>query len=300
MSRQSAERASRPTFIEQIKAGLRAVCPRPVLMWREAQYFKQHGEFELGFVPHLCRPAQDAIDVGANEGSYIHFMRRSARHVYAFEPVPWLADRLRNKFRSGVTVSAIALSDAAGWARLRIPVIDGELVTGLSSLDSPAASGTEIREFAVETAALDDIYAGDLGFIKIDVEGHEDPVLRGSRRTIARCRPRVQIEIVEDLSPGGLRRAAAFFGELGYRGYFVWRNALRPVSEFDASVMQRPDVVEGYGPGLARRIFGRYVANFVFFPDEEPQATFVSIQDTINRARRLPPADPPPGIPAAA
>jgi len=275
------------TFIGQIKAGLRAVCPRPLLMWREAQYFRQHGEFELGFIPHLCRPAQDAIDVGANEGCYVHFMRRYARQVYAFEPVPWLAERLCAKFRGGVIVRAVALSDAAGRARLHIPVIDGELVTGLSSLDSPAASGTEMREVEVETAALDDAYAGDLGFIKIDVEGHEDAVLRGSRRTIAGCRPRVQIEIVEDLSPGGLRRAATFFGELGYRGYFVWQGGLRPVSEFDASVMQRPEIVAGYGAGLARRIFGRYVANFLFFPDEEPRATFVNIQDAIDRARDI-------------
>ena len=300
MPDQSAKRTDKRSLIAQLKAGLRAVCPRPVLMWREAQYFKNHGEFELGFMAHLCRPAQDAIDVGANEGSYVHFMRRYARQVYAFEPVPWLAERLRDKFRSGVIVRGVALSDGAGRARLRIPVIGGELITGLSSLDSPA-SGTEMREFEVETAALDDIYAGDLGFIKIDVEGHEDAVLRGCRRTIARCRPRVQIEIVEDLCPGGLRRAERFFGELGYRGYFVWQNALRRVSDFDASVMQRPDLVEGYGPGLARRIFGRYVANFLFLPDEEPQATFAQLQATIDDAARLqPPPDHSPRIEAAA
>ena len=287
-------------MIAQIKAGLRAVCPRPVLTWREAQYFKRHGEFELGFMAHVCRPAQDAIDVGANEGSYVHFMRRYARQVYAFEPVPWLADRLRDKFRSGVVVSAVALSDTAGRARLRIPMIDGELITGLSSLDTPAASGTEIREFEVATAPLDEIYSGDLGFIKIDVEGHEDPVLRGSRRTFARCRPRVQIEIVEDLSPGGLRRADAFFGELGYRGYFVWQNKLRRVPEFEPALMQRQEIVEGYGPGLARRIFGRYVANFLFFPDEEPRSTFANLQDIIDRACRPQPAEPPARVEAAA
>ena len=199
--------------------------------------------------------------------------------------MPWLADRLRHKFRSGVIVKPIALSDAAGRARLRIPVINGELITGLSSLDTPAGPGTEMREVEVETARLDDSYAGDVGFIKIDVEGHEDAVLRGGQRILTRCRPRVQIEIVEDLSPGGLRRADAFFGELGYRGYFVWRYALRPLSEFDARTMQRPEVVEGYGPGLARRVFGHYVANFLFLPAGEPRTTFEQLQATIDRAR---------------
>ena len=272
---------------------MRAVCPRPVLMWREARYFQHHGEFELGFIRHLCRPSQDAIDVGANEGSYIHFMRRSARHAYAFEPVPWLAERLRDKFPSRVTVRQVALSDAPGHARLRIPVIDGELITGLSSLETPAAMSADMREVEVETARLDDAYSGDVGFIKIDVEGHEDAVLRGARRTIARCRPRVQIEVIEALSPGGLRRADAFFGELGYRGHFVWRDALTPVAAFDAATMQRPEVVEGYGPGIERRVFGRYVANFLFIPKEEPAETFARLRETIDQARRLQPAETP-------
>lgn len=282
---------SERTLVRQIKAGLRAVCPRPVLMWREARYFERHGEFELGLVQYLCRPMLDAIDVGANEGSYIHFMRRHARTVYAFEPVPWLADGLRYKFRRRVIVKPLALSDAAGRARLRIPVVDGALITGLSSLDTPAAAGTEMREFEVETARLDDVYEGDVGFIKIDVEGHEDAVLRGARSTIARCRPRVQIEIVEDLSPGGLRRAATFFNRLGYRGYFIWRRALRPLDEFDPAVMQRPELVDGYGPGIARRVFGRYVANFLFLPDDEPGRTFDHIRAAIDAAGRAGAAD---------
>jgi FkbM family methyltransferase len=291
VSQHQDQRANDRTFIRQIRTRLRAICPRTVLMWREAQYFKHHGEFELGFVEHLCRPTQDAIDVGANEGSYIHFMRRYARRAYAFEPVPWLAERLHDKFGDDVTVIPAALSDTAGRAQLRIPVIDGELITGLSSLDTPAGTATDMREVEVETVALDDAYSGDLGFIKIDVEGHEDAVLRGARRTVARCRPRVQIEIIEDLSPGGLCRADAFFGELGYRGYFVWRDALMPVAAFDAAAMQRAEVVEGYGPGIERRVFGRYVANFLFLPKEEPAATFENLQTVIDRARRQQPAD---------
>lgn len=290
MSQTPNQRISDRTLIRQIKTRLRAICPRPVLMWREAQYFKHHGEFELGFVEHLCRSTQDAIDVGANEGSYLHFMRRYARQAYAFEPVPWLAERLHEKFGDDVTVMPMALSDSASRARLRIPVINGELITGLSSLDTPAGDATEMREVEVETVPLDDVYSGDLGFIKIDVEGHEDAVLRGARRTIVRCRPRVQIEIIEALSPGGLRRADAFFGELGYRGYFVWQNALTPVASFDATTMQRAEVVAGYGPGVERRVFGRYVANFLFLPKEEPAVTLDKLQAVIDRARRLQPA----------
>lgn len=67
---------------------------------------------------------------------------------------------------------------------------------------------------------------------------------------------------------------------------------LAPVKAFDAAVMQRPEVVEGYPPGIERRVFGRYVVNFLFFPDDEPADTFARLQGVIDRARRLLPAEP--------
>jgi FkbM family methyltransferase len=271
-------------MIRQLKSGLRSICPRAVLLWREARYFEKNGEFELGFVKDLCRPAQDAIDVGANEGCYIHFMRRHARQVYAFEPVPWLADGLRRKFRTGVTVKNVALSNARGTARLRIPVIDGQLMTGLSSLDTPAGPGIAFRDVEVQTAPLDDVYRGNLGFLKIDVEGHEEAVLAGARRTIARCRPRLQVEVIEEMAPGGLCRVAGVLADYGYHGFFVHDHALKPISDFDPVTMQRSELVAGYGPGIACKVFGKYVANFLFFPSDEPAQTFRNIRNTIARA----------------
>src|SRR5262249_23752899 len=93
---------------------VRSVCPQPLLTWREARYLMTHGELELRLVKHLCRPEEDAIDVGAHEGAYIHFMRRHARRVYAFEPIPWLAERIARKFPSKVVVNTLALSHEHG------------------------------------------------------------------------------------------------------------------------------------------------------------------------------------------
>ena len=49
---------------------------------------------------------------------------------------------------------------------------------------------------------LDNVYSGTAGFIKIDVEGHEQAVLDGAVETIDRCRPRLLVEVDERLSPG--------------------------------------------------------------------------------------------------
>ena len=67
---------------------VRSLLPRAVLNWREAQYYGRHGEVELHLLEFLCRRDQDAIDIGANFGGYVHFMRRHARRVLAYEPMP--------------------------------------------------------------------------------------------------------------------------------------------------------------------------------------------------------------------
>ena len=61
------------------RLALRAICPQPLLNWREARFYGRYGEVELHLLEFLCRRNADAIDVGANDGSYVHYMRRHAR-----------------------------------------------------------------------------------------------------------------------------------------------------------------------------------------------------------------------------
>lgn len=266
----------------------RAVLPWPVLARCEAFYVTKFGEVELCMVRHLCRPDQDSIDVGANFGAYLHSMKRHSRRVYAFEPVPWLGPLLVKKFGRKIVVKTVALSRNAGTARLYVPIVQGEVVTGLSSL-SPVLPVREMRycEIPVETKPLDEVYAGDVGFIKIDVEGHEESVLQGARRTIARCRPRVLVEAEERYAPGSLCRISTFFRSLGYRGYFVFHRHLEPIERFDPRTMQRSEDIAGYTLGVPRRRFDRYINNFLFLPPREPHATLDRLEAALETPRPL-------------
>ncbi len=96
----------------------------------------------MHLVKFLCRRDQDAIDVGANYGGYVHFMRRHARRVIAFEPIPEFVELLRRKFRRDVVIEPIALSDRAGEAELYMPMIDGVVVSGCSTLSVAASIDT--------------------------------------------------------------------------------------------------------------------------------------------------------------
>lgn len=270
-------------FLRRAKAATRDFWPKPLLLWREARYFEKYGERELRLVRHLCQRDRDAVDVGAHEGSYVHFMKRHARRVYAFEPVPSLAEALAWKFAPRVVVRNIALSRESGTAILRIPLLDGAPLTGLASLNDGARDTAAITEIAVQTRPLDEVFVGDAGFIKIDVEGHEEAVLDGAARTIARCRPRLLIEIEEGRVPGAPARIHAFLRRFNYRGYFVCGRTLAGFETFDPATMQRPADIAGFQPGVPRQSFDRYCNNFLFVADEEAEPLNVRIAAALQR-----------------
>jgi len=270
-------------MLRRAKAAVRGFCPKPLLLWREARYFERYGERELRLVRHLCHRERDAVDVGAHEGSYVHFMKRHARRVYAFEPVPSLAEALAWKFAPRVVVRNIALSRESGTAILRVPLIDGAPLTGFASLNGGAAAAATFAEIAVQTRPLDEVFAGDAGFIKIDVEGHEEAVLDGAAKTIARCRPRLLIEIEEDRVPGAPARIHAFLRRFNYRGYFVCGRTLAAIETFDAATMQRPADINGFQAGVQRTSFDRYCNNFLFVADEEAEPLSARIAAALPR-----------------
>jgi FkbM family methyltransferase len=285
--------SKRRALLQWAKGALRAILPWPMVAWCEGIYFAQFGEIELRMVKHLCRPDQDSIDVGANVGTYLHVMKRHSRRVYAFEPVPWLAQLLAKKFGRKIVVENVALSRETSTALLHIPVIDGTPTTGLSTLsDDLAAKEVPYCDIPVETRPLDEIYAGDVGFIKIDVEGHEHSVLQGAQRTIARCQPRVLVEAEERHAPGSVRHVHAFFRRLGYRGYFVFQRHLTPIESFDPERMQRSEDIADYTLGTPRTRFERYINNFLFLPPEEPGTTLARLEAALTKPAGLMPEGP--------
>ena len=279
----AVESAVEPSpLLHRTKEAMRGLCPKSLLLWREARYFEKYGERELHLMRQLCARDRDAIDAGANEGSYVHFMKRYARRVYAFEPVPWLAEALVRKFAPRVVVRNIALSRESGTAVLRIPVVCGAPVTGLASLDGPTTTG-DVEDVEVPTRPLDEVFAGDAGFIKIDVEGHEEAVLDGAAKTIGRCRPRLLVEIEEGRAPGSLTRIRAFLRRFNYRGYFLHGRSVWTIDAFDAETMQQPADIADFQAGVARTDFDRYINNFLFLADEEAELLRARLEAALRR-----------------
>ena len=253
--------------------------PQAAQNWKEKRYFGRYGEIELHLMEILCDRQRDAIDVGGNDGCYVHFMLPHAKHVITFEPFPYFIGQLNRKFRGRAVIEPIALSNSVGETMLRVPVEDGKDVTGCSTIDAVASSFYhDWREVKVSMDKLDHVYKGDVGFIKIDVEGHEHAVLEGAIETIKRCQPRVMVELVEYLGDGCIGKATEFFNKLGYKGYFVRQGRLQPISTFRVDLMQDSRNMPDLHASLKDRPrFAEYIYNFIFLPRNEPPMTIAMI-----------------------
>lgn len=177
------------------------------------------GEPEWRILDQLVDSTRAAIDVGANQGLYAGSLSRLCPKVHAFEPIPWLAVALRRKVHSNVQVHNMALSNRSGEAVLRIPIEDNCLTTIDDSNKLP--TGLYVREVTTPIARLDDVISEPVGFIKIDVEGHELAVLQGSLETIRKNRPTLVVESEKNHNPVCPEAVFALLAGEGYSAFYL-------------------------------------------------------------------------------
>ncbi len=266
-----------------LKRTLKPISPQWLLNFREKQFYAKYGEVELHLLDILCDPARDSLDVGANDGSFVHFLCDHSKAVHAFEPMPAQIKALKRKFaRNNVVIHQLALSHEAGTIELHLPVVDDVVVTGCATVAPEAAAGYARRySISVRMDKLDSVYRGNAGFIKIDVEGHQQAVLEGGMETLRRCRPRALVEIIEEMSPSGLLSAQAFFDRLSYRGFFINQRTLFPIGEFSPELLQKPENRPSLLAHPAEER-GTYLYNFIFLPSENLDGNLLCIEKRLS------------------
>lgn len=229
---------------------LRTAAPS-VLSSRIQSAWEHEPEFAL--LSALCDNQKISIDVGANWGQYTGALREFSASVIACEPVPQLARFLRRSWRDRVRVEQVALSNADGSADF---VIENDW--SQSGINGSADRGG--RRVTVTLRTLDSIAEGPVGFIKIDVEGHEEEVIEGAARVIAESRPVLLTEIEECHRPGAVERVPGSLAECGYTGFFLQDRCLRGMTAFRVAEHQSP---ANY-PYTGDAKYGLYINNFVF------------------------------------
>ena len=144
-------------------------------------------------VTKMCKPKKYFIDVGAHIGSIISgvIQHDSSIRIIAIEAAPDKATRLRKKFPT-VEIYQYALGDSEG----EVPFFINNKRSGYSSLLQPTiqneSNTTQIKVLMTRLDSL--VSASEIDVVKVDVEGAEFEVFRGSECLLKKNRPTVMFE----------------------------------------------------------------------------------------------------------
>ncbi len=205
------------------------------LIWKRGSF-----EPEIELLPFLCSNDKLSIDVGAADGIYTTHLYKLSKECYAFEPRIDAYQRLVKMFsgtKKPINLSTNALSDFVGETTLKI--FPEEYGRSTIEKENDLEKDGKVEYATVHVSRIDDcMFNEQVGFIKIDVEGHEEAVLRGAERVIAEDRPSFLIEIEERHKPGAINSTNAFLKKFGYKGFFYKDRQLVSINNFDLKVHQ--------------------------------------------------------------
>ena len=178
-----------------------------------------------------CAAGGTFLDVGANVGLVSMLLAHRVHHALLFEPNPAAAARARENVRLNqlpFEVHEVALSDEDGTTAFEdLGGVHTCNRTFPSSLLPPAG----IHTITVPKCAFDHFcsarprFADLVTAVKIDVEGHENWVLRGMRNLFLTDRPIVMFEYLQRTN---LKETFAIFAGVDYHVMYLSSGGLMP------------------------------------------------------------------------
>jgi len=205
--------------------------PQENLFW-----LGESDRWDLFHARRMVRPGSVIFDVGANFGYYALMLAaglRSECEVHAFEPTDATFERLSQHIALNrmecVHAHRLALSDAPGTATMQ-----GRNGNSGAAFVEPGAGEVQVTTL--------DAFVGERGirrldFMKIDVEGFEEKVLRGGEWVLRELRPAILLEIQPttlERAGSSVRRLADLLTSHGYVLRQANRERLVPLVLSDA------------------------------------------------------------------
>jgi len=228
-------------------------------LWLSLNIMRQNRNFgpEYWLLPKLCSRDSIALDIGGNRGWFAYYMARLSRQVHVFEPNPICLCALKRCKTANMVIHEFALSDRAGMAKMRFDPNNtgiGTIETANSLTNNPGIREIVERDVVVKT--LDSLEFSGVGFIKIDVEGHEPAVLRGAKNLLTASRPVLLVELELRHNPTVFEEVWRVLDPLGYQMKCCTKAGLRPVDRGRIGTLQTGDPESNPD----------YVNNFIFEP----------------------------------
>jgi len=167
--------------------------PKKSYLKYQAQRASRKGEQELGLLRFLVPGNRNAIDGGAHKGIYSYYLSKICNQVYAYEPNPTMYAYLKSAVPENVVTYETALSDYVGKSQFSVPTSPGRYHHTQGSLMGVTGS-TGAVQIDVDVKTIDSYKLDDVGFIKLDLEGHELAALKGGLELLDNCRPVILAE----------------------------------------------------------------------------------------------------------
>ena len=156
----------------------------------------QYDKNTISVLKKVLKPDSNCIDVGCHKGEILDiFLQLSPQgEHFAFEPLPDFFRNLKAKYSEKVRLFDCALSDKCGKTSFQY-VKNAPAYSGLKKR-AYTNQNPDIQEITVSLNKLDDIIRTDIriDLIKIDVEGAEFHVLKGSFEILKRNKPVIIFE----------------------------------------------------------------------------------------------------------
>ena len=209
-----------------------------LLRKRLERSIKNNDEVEIKLVKNFITPGSDSVDVGVYRGVYSYEMSKYSRLVHAFEPNPILFNNIEKNLKKiikNIIFYDCALSDKDELVSLKVPIrnkkynknnFEEYFQMGKASIHSENRFN-DFELFDVECQKLDNFnFTNKISFIKIDVEGHEMEVIKGSEETIKNNKPILLVEIEEQYTKKNVNDTLRYINSLGYNSFYFYDNKL--------------------------------------------------------------------------
>ncbi len=214
--------------------GVRLTCGYRMIIYDPREYIQrcvlEYGAYEpgiAGVLAAILQPGDGFFDVGANVGHHSLVAASRGARVHAFEPVPRLAERLRENFRFNGIEDRLVLNVAAVGAAAGDAVLyEADRPDDGSHSIIPGVPAASHRPHQVKVVTLDGYAAGNNcrpALIKVDVEGYEARVLDGATSLLGASRPFVVLETGDRLADQIGESAKSVLGRLEAMGYQLYR-----------------------------------------------------------------------------
>ncbi len=201
-------------------------------------------EKELTIIDRFSDKSKNALDIGVYRGVYSLKLSQNFNQIHSFEPNPLLFPYLNinlKKIIKNINLYNLALSNKSGETELKLPVrsksIFKENIEELYQLGAasihPKNEFEDFKKVRVKIDKLDNISINNIGFMKIDVEGHELEVIEGAKETITKDKPILLIEIEKRHSKRPVEETIAKICNLNYECFFVKDKELIPVEKLN-------------------------------------------------------------------